>query len=74
MNNSYSDLLNTPLEKFDISNELMNFCKAHEFEYLSELILLGTRNLEGKLGFTKRMLFEYLQLLERHGLEEYMDT
>jgi hypothetical protein len=74
MNNSSADILNTPLENFDLSNELMTFCNAQEFENLSEMISVGTRNLERKTGFTKRMLFEYLQLLERHGLERYMET
>jgi hypothetical protein len=74
MNNSSADILNTPLENFDLSNELKAFCKAQEFENLSEMILVGTRNLERKTGFTKRMLLEYLQLLERHGLDRYMET
>lgn len=74
MNKSSPEILNTPLEKLCLSNEFISFCEAHDLIYLSELIAIGTRKLDNKSGFTKRMLFEYLQLLERHGLDDFMET
>ncbi|WP_041649427.1 hypothetical protein [Marivirga tractuosa] len=74
MKESPLNILNTPLEELQMSSELLRFAEAHKLHSLSDMISIGTRNLEGLPGFNKRLLFEYLQLLEKHGLDEFMES
>lgn len=74
MNKSPLNILNIPLEELRVSSELCSFIQAHNLHTLSDMILIGTRNLETLAGFNKRLLFEYLQLLEKHGLDDFMES
>jgi hypothetical protein len=74
MSKSPLNILSIPLEELEVSIEFCCFAYAHELHSLSDMILIGTRKLEKLSGFNKRLLFEYLQLLEKHDLDEFMES
>jgi len=74
MSESPLNILSIPVEELEVSIEFFSFAQAHELHSLADMVLIGTRNLEKLSGFNKRLLFEYLQLLEKHDLDEFMES
>lgn len=65
--------MNHYISELNFSSEIKEFAQLEGLQTVSDFIILGTKKLDQTEGFTKRMLLEYLNFLEDHGLERFMD-
>jgi len=73
MRNTSLNIMNHSISELSFSTEIKEFAQMEGLHTVSDFIILGTRKLDQTEGFTKRMLLEYLNFLEDHGLERFMD-
>jgi len=73
MKNTSFNIMNHPISELNFSSEFKRFAQLQGLHTISDFVLLGTKKLDHTEGFTKRMLLEYLNFLEDHGLERFMD-
>ncbi len=68
------NILNRPIEELDFSPEFKVFAKQKQLDTIADFLIEGTRKLDKTDGFSKRMLFEYLQFLEDQDMDEFMES
>lgn len=73
MKNTSLNIMNHSISELNFSSEIKEFAQLEGLHTVSDFIILGTKKLDQTEGFTKRMLLEYLNFLEDHGLERFMD-
>jgi DNA-directed RNA polymerase alpha subunit len=66
------DLLEKPIEQFQLSIEFLEMCRINNFKKLSEILKYNVSELIDKPGFRMRMLKELIYLLEKYQLEDYL--
>jgi DNA-directed RNA polymerase alpha subunit len=67
------NIMNHSISELNFSSEFKEFAQLERLDTVSDCIIIGTKKLDQTEGFTKRMLLEYLNFLEDHGLERFMD-
>jgi len=65
--------MNHSISELNFSSEIKEFAQIEGLHTVADFIIVGTKKLDQTEGFTKRMLLEYLNFLEDHELERFMD-